>query len=338
MINSGVCGRGGLSGTDPAAVPSKSGKRAAGVPAQEKTRKTKNTQAGVLKKEPKRSRFIPFYRKEKKTPQIFEKGFFFKALPTEAPYNKMMNTGVYDGDYSLCTKIREMGGQGLFSSPLTLPLEDRPREKLIRHGPESLSDRELLAVFLVAGVKGRNVSALAGDLLERLDREKAIPPIKELCRLTGMGESKAASVAAMLEFGRRKWAPGKRVKSPSDIFSLVRHYADRAQERFLCLSLNGAHEVIAVRVVTIGLVNRTIVHPREVFADPIKDRASAVIVAHNHPSGFLQPSGEDTEITLRLKSAADILGIRFLDHIIFSETAWFSYRQSGKMEDEGRSA
>jgi DNA repair protein RadC len=249
-----------------------------------------------------------------------------------------MNINVYEGDCFPCPETREGGGQRLFSSPLTLPPEERPRERLIRHGPEALSDQELLAVFLVAGVKGRNVSALARDLLERLDREKAIPPIKELCRLTGMGESKAASVAAMLEFGRRKWAPGRRVKSPSDIFSLVRHYADRAQERFLCLSLNGAHEVIAVRVVTIGLVNRTIVHPREVFADPIKDRASAVVVAHNHPSGFLQPSGEDDEITMRLQSAADILGIHFLDHIIFSETAWFSYKQSSKIEDDGLSA
>jgi DNA repair protein RadC len=245
-----------------------------------------------------------------------------------------MNTNVYDRNYPSCTETREGGGMRLSSSPLALPLEDRPRERLIRQGPESLSDQELLAVFLVSGVKGRNVTILAGDLVERLDREKEIPPVKELCRLTGMGESKAASVAAMLEFGRRKWAPGRRVRNPSDIFSLVSHYADRAQERFLCLSLNGAHEVMAVRVVTIGLVNRTIVHPREVFADPIKDRASAVIVAHNHPSGFLQPSGEDDEITMKLKAAADILGIRFLDHIIFSQTAWFSYKESGRIDED----
>jgi DNA repair protein RadC len=249
-----------------------------------------------------------------------------------------VNTNIYDEGCFPFPEIREGSGQRLFSSPLTLPPEDRPRERLIKYGPEALSDQELLAVFLVAGVKGKNVSALARDLLERLDREKAIPPVKELCRLTGMGESKAAAVAAMLEFGRRKWAPGTRVKTPSDIFSLVRHYADRAQERFLCLSLNGAHEVIAVRVVTIGLVNRTIVHPREVFADPIKDRASAVIAAHNHPSGHLQPSGEDDEITIRLQAAADILGIRFLDHIIFSETSWFSYKQSRQMEELGRYA
>ena len=97
----------------------------------------------------------------------------------------------------------------------------------------------------------------------------------------------------------------------------------------MCLSLNGAHELIAVRIVTIGLVNRTIVHPREVFADPIIDRASAVVVAHNHPSGNLEASGEDKEITVKLKRAADILGLNFLDHIIFSESSYLSFRQEG---------
>jgi DNA repair protein RadC len=90
--------------------------------------------------------------------------------------------------------------------------------------------------------------------------------------------------------------------------------------------------VLAVRIVTIGLVNKTIVHPREVYADPILDRASAVAVAHNHPSGRLEPSEEDNEITARLDSAAEILGIRFLDHIIFSETAYYSYKQNGGLK------
>jgi DNA repair protein RadC len=215
------------------------------------------------------------------------------------------------------------------TSPSVLPAEDRPRERLIKFGPASLSDQELLAVILVSGVKGRNVTIMARELLDRLDSEKDIPTVKKLCSLTGMGEAKACTIAAMLEFGRRKWALGQRIKIPQDIYSLVRHYADRRQERFICISLNGAHEVLAVRIVTIGLVNRTIVHPREVFADPLLDRASAVCVAHNHPSGELDPSGEDNEITLRLKAAADILGIHFLDHLIFSENAWFSYRKSG---------
>ena len=223
-----------------------------------------------------------------------------------------------------------------FSSPRLLPKEDRPRERLIRSGPQALSDQDLLSVILVAGVKGKNVTVLAGELLQKLDREKEIPTVKELCNLTGLGESKACSIAAMLEFGRRKWAGGQRIRHPSDIFNLIRHHADRRQERFLCLSLNGAHEVLATRIVTIGLVNRTIIHPREVFADPILDRASAIVVAHNHPSGSIQPSAEDREITQRLKGAGDILGISFLDHLIFSELSYFSFRQENCIIEHNR--
>ena len=213
--------------------------------------------------------------------------------------------------------------------PLSLPRGERPRERLISSGPESLSDKDLLSIVLVSGIRGKNVSLLAEELLSKLDNEKNIPPVKELRSLTGLGESKACLVAAMLEFGRRKWAAGQRIRHPEDIYKLIRHHADRRQERFLSLSLNGAHEVQAVRIVTIGLVNRTVVHPREVFADPILDRASAIIVAHNHPSGSLKPSAEDYEITRRLKKAADILGINFLDHLIFSETGYFSFNREG---------
>jgi DNA repair protein RadC len=250
----------------------------------------------------------------------------------------MENYDYKEGRQAGNTEVRDGYPSAIqFPSPRSLPPEDRPRERLIKTGPGSLSDRDLLAVLLVSGVQGRNVTALAGDLLDTLDKDKDIPAVKELCGLTGMGESKACSVTAMLEFGRRRWASGFRVRNPADIYSLVRHYSDRRQEYFLCVSLNGAHEAIGVRVVTIGLVNRTIVHPREVFADPIIDRASAIAVAHNHPSGELTPSKEDNEITLRLKAAADLLGLNFLDHLIFSETGWYSYRQSGYLDLSGKS-
>ena len=217
--------------------------------------------------------------------------------------------------------------------PLSLPKEDRPRERLISSGHEALSDEELLSIVLVSGVRGKNVTAVARELLSKLDKEKNIPSVNELSRMTGLGLSKACTVAAMLEFGRRKWSSGQRIRSPDDIYTIIRHFADRRQERFICLSLNGAHEVLATRIVTIGLVNRTIVHPREVFADPIFDRASAVAVAHNHPSGNIQPSGEDNEITNRLLAASVILGLNFLDHLIFSEFAFFSFRQEGLIKD-----
>jgi DNA repair protein RadC len=215
------------------------------------------------------------------------------------------------------------------------PAEERPREKLLSRGPASLSDRELLAILLNTGIQGKDVFKVAEDLLGLLDRNKDIPSVKEISGLSGLGQSKSCAVAAMLEFGRRRYGSfSARIKAPVDVFTLVRHYADRKQERFISLSLNGAHEVLAVRIVTIGLVNKTIVHPREVFADLIQDRAAAFCVAHNHPSGQLTSSPEDDEITSRLLAASKILGLHFVDHLIFSETGWWSSRENGRLKEE----
>jgi DNA repair protein RadC len=217
-------------------------------------------------------------------------------------------------------------------NPLELPKDERPRERLFLNGPESLSDQELLAIILNSGIPGKHVNEIANDLLEQLDQLNSIPSVKDLSHLKGIGKSKACTIAAVLEFGRRRWGPsGIKILLPDDAYRAVRHYADRRQERFLCISLNGAHEIIAVRVVTAGLVDKTIVHPREVFSDPLSDRASAVIVAHNHPSGQMISSIEDDDITMRLQKAAHILGIKFLDHLIFSEDSFISYRKEGKM-------
>jgi DNA repair protein RadC len=207
-----------------------------------------------------------------------------------------------------------------------------PRERLLAHGPGALSDRELLAIVLNTGIRGKSVGVLAAELSERLDRNRGVPGAKELASLPGMGTAKACSIAALVEYGRRRWGPcGIRITNPSDAYPLVRHYADRRQERFICVSLNGAHETLGIRVVTVGLVNRTIVHPREVFAEPIVDRASSILVAHNHPSGRLEPSEEDAEITRRLKTAGDLLGIVLLDHLIFSDTAYYSFLKDGRL-------
>jgi DNA repair protein RadC len=242
-----------------------------------------------------------------------------------------MNNFSYSGCFNEAA-VRYPAAEKVIREIKNLPPEERPRERLLNRGLAALSDAELLSILLNTGIRGKNVAVLAQELLELLDRNKEIPNVKELSLIQGMGESKACAIAAMLEFGRRRWGClGTRIKNPMDIFSLVRHYADRKQERFISLSLNGAHESLTVRVVTVGLVNRTIVHPREVFADLIQDRAAAFCVAHNHPSGQLQPSAEDDEITIRLQASADILGIHFLDHLIFSENSFWSYRQNNRI-------
>ncbi len=207
-----------------------------------------------------------------------------------------------------------------------LAAHERPREKLWSKGVKNLSDVELLAILLGSGNRHQDVLTLSKSVLGLLDRNETFPDPNVLLEMDGVGPAKAAVIAAALEFARRRIRPeGVRITVPTEVLPLLQHLADRKQEHFICISLNGANEVIAVRTVSVGLVNQTQVHPREVFADPITDRAAAVIVAHNHPSGSLSPSSEDKEITRRLREAGTILGIKLLDHIIFNQKGYFSF-------------
>jgi len=124
------------------------------------------------------------------------------------------------------------------------------------------------------------------------------------------------------------------IKHPEDICNCLKRYANKKQEYFLVITLNGAHEVISIKISTIGLVNRTLTHPREILIYAIKDNAVAIAVAHNHPSGSLKASDGDDEITKRLNDACKIMGINFLDHLIISKNGYYSYRENKKLTVE----
>ncbi len=212
-------------------------------------------------------------------------------------------------------------------------VDPRARERLSEKGVSALSDLELVMILLGTGTKGKPVAVLAGEILRLIDYERTVLDTSLLRKSAGMGMAKASVVLASLELGRRIFGSREnRISSPGDFFPLVRHRADRKQECFVCASLNGAHEVIKIRVISKGLVNRTVVHPREVFADAITDRACAVAVAHNHPSGKLDPSPEDVDITRKLGKAGEILGIPLIDHIVFSEAGYFSFVEHGMID------
>lgn len=213
-----------------------------------------------------------------------------------------------------------------------LPLNERPREKLLTHGATFLSDRELLAVILGKGTRKNDVMTLSGQIISLIDEKGLSFSERDLIDIAGIGKAKAALITAAFEFVRRRVKPkGIKITFPEDVLPLVQHYGDRKQEYFLSVSINGANEVMSVRVVTIGLVNKTYVHPREVFADAIAERASSVIVAHNHPSGSLIPSPDDIRITTQLKEASKILGLRLLDHIIFTSKDYYSFSENNEL-------
>ncbi|HAL94037.1 MAG TPA: DNA repair protein RadC [Rectinema sp.] len=204
------------------------------------------------------------------------------------------------------------------------------RERMLRFGSGSISNLDLVVAILGSGVPGKPVRRLAKEVLNQITKNSDSCDLDELMLISGMGEAKSCAVAAALELGRRIFSTrGTRIGMPKDAYPLLIHFADIRQEHFIVISLNGGHEVNAIREVTKGLINKTVVHPREVFADPITDRACAIIVAHNHPSGNLEPSDEDVDITKRLRQSGDILGIPMLDHLIFSESGYFSFMEHG---------
>ncbi|GBE13830.1 hypothetical protein BMS3Bbin14_00862 [bacterium BMS3Bbin14] len=209
------------------------------------------------------------------------------------------------------------------------PLFRRPREKLVNQGAEALSDTELLAVLLGSGVKGNGVLQMARAILQRFDRSTELD-VNELLAIDGVGLAKACQLMAALEFARRRFFHSSTViRQARDVLPQISHIAGKKQEYFLCIALNGAKEVIGNRVVTIGLLNSTQVHPREVFADVIAGRADSVILAHNHPSGVLKASPEDIAVTNQMLEAGRILGISLLDHIIITRNGYLSFKEEG---------
>lgn len=201
-----------------------------------------------------------------------------------------------------------------------------PREKIQSSGIHSISDEELITVLLGSGVKGNPVYEIAHEIVSLLDEKDNNIALEDLLAIKGLGKAKALAIISTLELGRRIFQPRKRkVTSPHDLLPLLAHYADREQECFLSFSLNGANEVIVQHVVSVGLLNKTLIHPREIFRKAIIHNAASIIVAHNHPSGNISPSDEDLAVTKKIVSAGNMLDIQVLDHIIFTDKAHFSF-------------
>lgn len=209
-------------------------------------------------------------------------------------------------------------------------VQDRPREKLLKKGPQALKSHELIALLLGSGTRERDVLALSRDVAKLLDDDFQNLTVDKLTALHGLGHAKAAQLLAAVELSRRYLIKQhKKITTARDVYDELRPYATKQQEYFLSLTLDGAGHLIETRVITIGTLNQSLVHPREVFADAISDRAAGLIVAHNHPSGILDPSTEDMAVTRRLKEAGELMGIELLDHVIITKAGFLSLRDEG---------
>ena len=210
-----------------------------------------------------------------------------------------------------------------------MPEHSRPREKLREKGASALTDKELVAAILGRGIEGVDIVTMSSNVARLIRKHKENLSVEHLTSVPGMGLAKAAQILSAFELARRYLLKDTvKIKSAKDILPLVADIVNKQQEYFVCISLNGANEVIEKRIVTIGLVNSSQIHPREVFADVIADRAAAVIFAHNHPSGDPKPSETDAKTHRQLTEAGKILGLRILDHIIVTKKEFFSFQEA----------
>jgi DNA repair protein RadC len=215
-----------------------------------------------------------------------------------------------------------------------LPRFDKPREKLAAKGAAALRDEELMAILLGSGVRGKAVHRLAGEIVTLMRERFERLDLESLLAVHGLGPAKASQILAAVELARRFLLEEEeeiRITSAADVYTTLKPYAAKKQEHFILLTLDGASRLIGRHTLFIGTLNQSLVHPREVFAEALNDRAAGIIVAHNHPSGVCLPSDADRRITSRLRDGAQLLGIELLDHVIIAKSGYYSFSEEGEL-------
>lgn len=207
---------------------------------------------------------------------------------------------------------------------------DKPREKLIKKGANALKDYELLAILLGSGVQGKDVIKLSQEIIKLFEDDFENLNLEKLLSIHGLGLAKASQILSSIELSRRYLIKqNKKITSAKDVYEELKEYHNKKQEYFLALYLDGANHLIQTKIITIGILNQSLVHPREVFSYAIEKRCASIIVAHNHPSGILEASNEDINVTKRLKESGKILGIELIDHLIITNDGFVSLKEEG---------
>ena len=218
-----------------------------------------------------------------------------------------------------------------------LPASERPRERLVNLGASALSAQEILALILGRGIAGESVMVTAQRLLSEFGNLKAIAnaSVEELSQVKGIGTAKASQIIAAFELARRLDGygydlPKKAITEPEEAVKLVKsRLKDKKKEYFLAILLDSRNQPISVAKISVGSLNASIVHPREVFKEAVSASAASLILVHNHPSGDATPSDEDIKITKRLKQSGEIMGINVFDHIIIAGNSFTSLKAQG---------
>ncbi len=212
-------------------------------------------------------------------------------------------------------------------------MDDRPREKLTIRGAQNLTDAELLAILLRTGKKGQTVISIANDLIIQNKNLAmlALKNLNDLLKTSGIGKDKAATLLAAFEISRRiqsqtKWHSSKKITSPQDVADIfIPLMRDKLKEEFMIVCLNSANKIIKYETISVGNLNSSVVHPREIFKAAIENSSASIILLHNHPSENPEPSNEDILITKKIVEAGKILDIPIFDHIIIAGNSYTSF-------------
>jgi len=205
--------------------------------------------------------------------------------------------------------------------------QELPREKIIKRGVAALSDVELLQAMVGSGIRGNDFKQIAKNLnatIQKVGFDNLI--LDDFMKIRGVSKARATAFIAMMEYSRRKLikSTAPLIDSPEKAYEQLHHIKNKKQEYFVLLTLDGARRLINNRIVTIGTLMCSLVHPREIFSFAIEDRAASIVIAHNHPSGLLDVSMQDRDVTRRIRQAGDIVGIRLDDHLIVAESGFTS--------------
>ena len=220
-----------------------------------------------------------------------------------------------------------------------IPKVDRPREKFLKKGPEALSKSDLLAILLGSGIKGKNVQKLAQQIIKKFGKNFLNITVNDLQNISGIGRAKALQIVSAIALVKRFYTENQTneitIKNSQDVVSLTYDLRDKKKEHLVCLYLNARNVLLKKEVISVGLLDKTLLHPREIFYPATELNAAGVILVHNHPSGVSSPSGKDIQVVGKIARAGEIMGIPVIDFVIISEKGNYSFYEKLKNQNKG---
>ena len=220
-----------------------------------------------------------------------------------------------------------------------IPKVDRPRERFLKKGSDALSKSDLLAILLGSGIKGKNVQKLSQQIVQKFGKNFLNISVTDLQEISGIGEAKALQIVSAISLVKRYYEDAKSgettIKNSKDVLSLIYDIRDKKKEHLVCLYLNARNSLLKKEIISVGLLDKTLLHPREIFYPAVELNTASIILVHNHPSGDSSPSSKDIQVVEKIAQAGEIMGIPVIDFIIVSENTHYSFFEKLRDQNNG---